>query len=132
MNKKSQNVINWRKRTKERIVKSMGGKCQICSYDKCLAALELHHLDSSEKEFGSIGNHMSQAAFDLGINGDVNDVSGKLMGLQSYGKVNPNYLKYLNQFEPIRITHNDVAYVFSIWDKDIKMEWIEPNWSEID
>ena len=39
--------------------------------------------------------------------------------------------KYLNQFEPIRITHNDIAYVFSIWDKDIKMEWIEPNWDEI-
>jgi hypothetical protein len=52
VNKQSQNVINWRKRTKERIVKAMGSQCQICFYDRCLAALELHHLDSSTKEFG--------------------------------------------------------------------------------
>ena len=30
----------------------MGGKCQICSYDRCSSALELHHIDSSQKEFG--------------------------------------------------------------------------------
>lgn len=52
MSGQSKNVINWRKRTKDRIVTSMGGKCQICSYDKCLSALELHHIDSSQKEFG--------------------------------------------------------------------------------
>lgn len=22
-----------------------GGKCQICGYDKCVGALEFHHLD---------------------------------------------------------------------------------------
>jgi hypothetical protein len=49
---KSKAVIEWRKRTKQKIVNSMGGKCQICGYDKCLNALELHHIDSSKKEFG--------------------------------------------------------------------------------
>lgn len=26
------------------------GKCKICGYNKCLSALEFHHLDSSKKE----------------------------------------------------------------------------------
>lgn len=29
-----------------------GNKCSICGYDKCLGALEFHHLDSEEKDFG--------------------------------------------------------------------------------
>lgn len=29
-----------------------GGKCVVCGYNKCLAALDFHHLDSSSKEFG--------------------------------------------------------------------------------
>lgn len=41
----------WRQRTKDRIVESFGGKCNICSYNKCAAALELHHLDPSKKNF---------------------------------------------------------------------------------
>ena len=28
-----------------------GGKCCICKYDKCIAALEFHHVDESTKEF---------------------------------------------------------------------------------
>ncbi len=29
-----------------------GGKCEICGYSKCVQALEFHHLDPNEKEFG--------------------------------------------------------------------------------
>lgn len=29
-----------------------GGKCQICGYDKCEGALELHHLHQEKKSFG--------------------------------------------------------------------------------
>lgn len=29
-----------------------GGKCIKCGYDKCLSALEFHHLDPNEKDFG--------------------------------------------------------------------------------
>jgi hypothetical protein len=56
MSKGSQNVINWRKRTKKKIIEAMGGGCQICSYNKCPEALELHHINPAEKEFsfGSI------------------------------------------------------------------------------
>lgn len=28
-----------------------GGKCIRCGYDKCLKALEFHHIDPSQKEF---------------------------------------------------------------------------------
>jgi len=54
--KQSKRVIDWRIRTKEKIVASMGGCCQICKYDRCNSALELHHIDPDEKElsFGSI------------------------------------------------------------------------------
>ena len=56
MSKNSENVKNWRKNTKNRIVEAMGGKCICCGYNKCNSALALHHLDPSKKEigFGSI------------------------------------------------------------------------------
>jgi hypothetical protein len=64
MSRASTNVKNWRKRTKSLIVESMGGKCQICGYHKCNAALELHHLDPSEKEFGFGGLRANIKSFD--------------------------------------------------------------------
>jgi len=33
-------------------IKYKGGKCVKCGYDKCVAALEFHHLDSTIKDFG--------------------------------------------------------------------------------
>jgi hypothetical protein len=47
----SQKVKDWRVRTKARIVEAMGGKCNICGYNKCEKALELHHLNPAEKKF---------------------------------------------------------------------------------
>jgi len=29
-----------------------GGRCILCGYDKCQEALEFHHTDSSQKDFG--------------------------------------------------------------------------------
>lgn len=37
---------------KEELVKYKGGKCEICGYNKCYAALEFHHKDPNEKDFG--------------------------------------------------------------------------------
>ena len=51
MSKGSESVKNWRKRTKQRIVESMGGECVCCSYKKCISALDLHHINPTEKEF---------------------------------------------------------------------------------
>lgn len=36
---------------KERAVAFLGGKCVICGYDRCLAALDFHHQDGRDKDF---------------------------------------------------------------------------------
>ena len=43
-----------RRREKVRLmaVSYKGGCCQICSYDRCIEALEFHHLDPTQKDFG--------------------------------------------------------------------------------
>jgi hypothetical protein len=51
MSKSSEYVKKWRKKVKEVIVGCMGGKCQICGYDRCDKALELHHINPEEKDF---------------------------------------------------------------------------------
>jgi hypothetical protein len=33
------------------IVKKLGGKCSVCGYDKNLAALDIHHVDPTIKEY---------------------------------------------------------------------------------
>ena len=32
-------------------VEQFGGKCQICGYDKCINALQFHHIDPTTKEY---------------------------------------------------------------------------------
>lgn len=46
-----QNIKNFRTRLKERAVYVMGEKCQCCGYNKCISALEFHHLNPEEKDF---------------------------------------------------------------------------------
>lgn len=48
---RTKSVIDKRRRNKIELVKYKGGKCEICGYDKCIDALEFHHLNPSEKEF---------------------------------------------------------------------------------
>jgi len=46
---------------KQELVDSRGGGCEVCGYNKCLNALEFHHLNPEEKEFGltkrELANH---------------------------------------------------------------------------
>lgn len=51
-------VSECRRQIKVLAVEYKGGKCQMCGYNKCIAALEFHHLDPKEKDFslGSKGN----------------------------------------------------------------------------
>lgn len=44
-------VLSSDKRKKQRLVNSLGGKCCICGYDRCLSALEFHHTDPNKKDF---------------------------------------------------------------------------------
>lgn len=41
-----------RRAIKNMLIQFAGGKCQHCGYDKCTRALEFHHLDPSQKDFG--------------------------------------------------------------------------------
>jgi predicted HNH restriction endonuclease len=49
-----------RMRLKERAIDHMGGKCRICGYNTCPAALDFHHIEDMEKEF-NISSTMSWA-----------------------------------------------------------------------
>ena len=40
-----------------KLKESRGGKCVRCGYNKCLKALEFHHLDSSQKDFTISNDH---------------------------------------------------------------------------
>lgn len=48
---KGENQKASRKRRREYLIKYKGGKCEICGYNKCIGALDFHHLDPSNKSF---------------------------------------------------------------------------------
>lgn len=41
-----------RKKIRQMAIDYKGGRCQLCGYNKCSEALEFHHLDSLDKDFG--------------------------------------------------------------------------------
>ena len=47
----------------KQLVEYKGGKCEHCGYDKCISALEFHHINPSEKDFG-IGQYGSSKSFE--------------------------------------------------------------------
>lgn len=47
------------KRYKKLLVDYKGGKCQICGYDKCIQALDFHHIDPNIKSFSISGGTKS-------------------------------------------------------------------------
>ncbi len=44
-------VNKHRKETKERAVAYKGGRCVLCGYNKCIWAMEFHHIDRANKIF---------------------------------------------------------------------------------
>lgn len=45
-------VTKSRQKRKRLAVQYKGGHCILCKYNRCMRALEFHHLDPSEKDFG--------------------------------------------------------------------------------
>jgi ribosomal protein L30E len=45
-------VSRKRKQLKKDLVEYKGGKCEMCGYDKCVAAMDFHHKNPEEKDFG--------------------------------------------------------------------------------
>ena len=54
-------VVKWRQRTKLRAIEYKGGKCQRCGYDRCINAMDFHHVDPSQKEIRIGGSTRSWA-----------------------------------------------------------------------
>jgi hypothetical protein len=48
---RQEGVSEWRRRTKRVLVEEAGGHCLLCGYDRCVAALQFHHLDPAMKRF---------------------------------------------------------------------------------
>lgn len=40
------------KKIRQMAIDYKGGRCQICGYNRCIEALEFHHINSSGKDFG--------------------------------------------------------------------------------
>jgi hypothetical protein len=45
-------VTRRRRKVKAILVEEAGGRCALCGYDRCVAALQFHHVDPSTKSFG--------------------------------------------------------------------------------
>jgi len=45
-------VIKRRKKIREMAIKYKGDKCVFCGYNKCIHALEFHHIEKNGKDFG--------------------------------------------------------------------------------
>lgn len=54
-----EHIKTFRHKRKANVVYVMNGKCCLCGYDKCLSALELHHIDPNNKEFSFNNLNMS-------------------------------------------------------------------------
>ena len=44
-------VTKRRRELKHKLVEYKGGKCEKCGYNKCIGALEFHHINEDEKSF---------------------------------------------------------------------------------
>ncbi len=52
-------VVKRRRKLKLLAVEYLGGSCSLCGYNKCASALEFHHRDPSQKDFGIAGTTKS-------------------------------------------------------------------------
>lgn len=57
----SEKVIKRHRKVKRLLVDYKGGKCELCGYDKSIAAMQFHHIDPSQKDFGISTRMYSQA-----------------------------------------------------------------------
>lgn len=46
------------------LIRTMGGKCSVCGYDKNVAALEFHHRNPQEKSFQLDSRHLSNTSME--------------------------------------------------------------------
>lgn len=44
-------MTRYRQNVKQTLVREAGGRCVICGYSRCVAALQFHHVDPATKRF---------------------------------------------------------------------------------
>ncbi len=54
-------VAKRRKKVRMMAIEHLGGKCEICGYNRCLRALSFHHRDPSKKDFGISAQGMTRS-----------------------------------------------------------------------
>lgn len=57
--KHKRDTLSYRQRVKKQMIEYKGEKCEICGYNKCVEALEFHHLNPNEKDFNISGGTKS-------------------------------------------------------------------------
>jgi hypothetical protein len=57
----SEAVQKRRDKIKQMAIEYKGGCCSICGYNKCIKALDFHHLDRTKKEFGIAKNGFTRS-----------------------------------------------------------------------
>lgn len=50
---------------RKKFIDALGGKCSVCGYDKCYAALEFHHKDPTQKDFNIAAVSVTESNWDL-------------------------------------------------------------------
>ena len=58
---RSYQVQKRRDKIKQMAVEYKGGKCERCEYNNCLSAMDFHHLDPNEKDFGLAKNRLTRS-----------------------------------------------------------------------
>ena len=48
---RTEHVTEWRRKLKLKLVNLFGGKCKLCGYNKCIQALQFHHINPESKNF---------------------------------------------------------------------------------
>ena len=46
-----QKVTDFRRRRKENLIRVLGSCCSLCGYNKCVGALEFHHIEPENKTY---------------------------------------------------------------------------------
>jgi hypothetical protein len=67
---RQERVTDWRRRTKLLLVEDAGGRCILCGYDRCVAALHFHHLDPAQKKFALSRNGVTRSRAEARLEAD--------------------------------------------------------------
>jgi len=105
-------VSRKRKKLKKDLVEYKGGKCEKCGYDKCVAAMDFHHINPKEKDFALSQNGHTQSWEKLKKEADKcilvcanchRELHEELNGYKDTREIKQSFYKINEQSSPSRI-----------------------------